>query len=104
MGPAFATKLTRHRAFKIGTREFARFAAGVTKVLWRRVERRQAGHIDKLTGDHHGMDALKVWAPPVTFEISRDRLDAERCAFHGYLQRVGVAGLSDTRCRQACRS
>src|SRR5262247_2862386 len=33
MGPAFATKLTRHRAFEIRAREFARFAACVTKTL-----------------------------------------------------------------------
>src|SRR5262249_34635200 len=33
MGPAFAAKFTRHGAFEIGTREFARFAARVTKAL-----------------------------------------------------------------------
>src|SRR6516162_8414934 len=31
MGPAFATKFARHGAFEIGTREFTRFAARVTK-------------------------------------------------------------------------
>jgi hypothetical protein len=35
MGPAFAAKLTRHWAFEIGTREFARFAACVAKALRR---------------------------------------------------------------------
>src|SRR5262245_44910663 len=35
MGSAFATKLTRHRAFEIGARKFARFAACVTNALRR---------------------------------------------------------------------
>src|SRR4029077_9037382 len=35
MGAAFATKFARHRAFEVGTREFTRFAARVTKALWR---------------------------------------------------------------------
>src|ERR1700745_2413843 len=35
MSPAFAAKLTRHRAFEIGPRECARFAACVTKALGR---------------------------------------------------------------------
>ena len=47
MGPAFATKLTRHGAFEIGTREFARFAAGVTKAL----RRDQHEHVRRATAD-----------------------------------------------------
>jgi len=47
MGPAFATKLTRHWAFEIGTREFARFAAGVTKAL----RRNQHEHVRRATAD-----------------------------------------------------
>src|SRR5215467_4206826 len=47
MGPAFATKLTRHWAFEIGTREFARFAACVAKAF----RRHEHEHVWRATAD-----------------------------------------------------
>jgi hypothetical protein len=47
MGPAFATKLTRHRAFEIGTREFSRFAVCVAKAL----RRHEHEHVRRTTAD-----------------------------------------------------
>src|SRR4029453_4136679 len=47
MGPPFATKLTSHWAFEIGTREFARFAACVTKAL----RRHEHEHVRRATTD-----------------------------------------------------
>src|SRR6516165_649777 len=47
MGPALAAKLTRHWAFEIGTREFARFAACVTKAF----RRHEHEHVRRATAD-----------------------------------------------------
>src|SRR6266446_894838 len=47
MGPAFATKLARHWAFEIGTREFAGFAARVTKAL----RRHEHEHVRRAAAD-----------------------------------------------------
>src|SRR5947209_6241491 len=47
MGAAFATKFARYRAFEIGTREFARFAARVTKAL----RRHEHEHVRRAAAD-----------------------------------------------------
>jgi len=56
MGTAFITKLARYRAFEIGARKFARFAACVTKALWRH----EHEHVRRATADVLALAAMAL--------------------------------------------
>src|SRR5262245_31296480 len=80
MGPAFATKLTRHRIFEIGAREFARLAARVTKAL----RRHEHEHVRPATCDVLAFAAMTLCLEP-------------RLAFSHVENFAGIAPRSEAR-------
>src|SRR5215831_14662218 len=82
MGPAFATKLTRHWAFEIGTREFARFAACVTKTL----RRHEHEHVRRATADVLAFAAMALCLESrfAFGHVANFTAVAPALKFHGY--------------------
>src|SRR5262245_11017744 len=82
MGPAFATKFARHRAFEIGTREFARFAARVTKPL----RRHEHEHVRRAAGDvlAFAAMALRLEARFAVRYVANFAAIASAFEFHGW--------------------
>src|SRR6266511_6482916 len=82
MGPAFATKLTRHWAFEIGTRELARFAACVTKAL----RRHEHEHVRRATADVLAFAAMALCLESrfAFCRVANFTAIAPAFEFHGY--------------------
>src|SRR5262249_6706421 len=81
VGPAFTAKFARHRAFEIGTREFARFAARVTKAL----RRHEHEHVRRAAADilAFAAMALRLEARFALCHVANFTAIASAFEFHG---------------------
>src|SRR6516165_7149344 len=102
MGPAFAAKFARHGAFEIGTREFARFAARVTKAL--RLHEHE--HVRRAAADilAFAAMALRLEARFALCHVANFTAIASAFEFHGRSLRKQNYGIVPPRRQPTLRS